>query len=108
MFSLRGKKACQDYMMALIVAEKQGPHGLLLVITDKELLGKTFMEGKIQLDLTKPFYHGEEKTKTEIKALLKKARDLHFTGREAVALGVEENFVESKRILYVQNVHHAL
>ena len=30
--------------MGCVVAEKQGPHGLLLVITDKELLGKTFEE----------------------------------------------------------------
>jgi len=94
--------------MALIVAEKQGPHGLLVVITDKDLLGKTFVEGKVQLDLTKQFYQGKEKTKAEIKILLKRARDLHLTGKEAVALGVEENMVESKRILYVQNVPHAL
>ena len=94
--------------MVLIVAEKQGPHGLLVVITDKDILGKTFTEGKVQLDLTKPFYQGKEKTKAEIKILLKRARDLHLTGKEAVALGVEEHMVESKRILYVQNVPHAL
>ena len=52
--------------MALLVALKQGPHGLLLVITDKNLLGRRIEEGNLQLDLRSQFYQGEEKSKTEI------------------------------------------
>ena len=91
----------------MIVAEKQGPHGLLLVITDSDIIGKTFEEGKLQLDLTQSFYQGEEKNKEEIKEILKKARDLHFTGKESVALGVELDLVDSDKILYVDGVPHA-
>ena len=93
--------------MALIVGEKQGPHGQLLIITDKDIVGRKFEEGKMQLDLTKDFYQGSEKSKEEIKIMLEKAQHFHFTGKEAVALAVEEDLVDVKKIVWVQKVPHA-
>ncbi len=93
--------------MKFVAAEKEGPHGLLLVVTDKEILGKTFEEGKVQLDLSKEFYQGGEKSREEIKKLIPAARHLHLTGREAVAMGVEMGLVSSRKILWVRGVPHA-
>ena len=93
--------------MVLIVSEKQGPHGLLLVITDKGILGNVFEEGRKQLDLRKEFYKGEEKSKEQIKIMCSGARDVHLTGKEAVALGVELGLVDAERILWVKGVPHA-
>ncbi len=93
--------------MKFIVSEKEGGHGLLLVVTDSDLLGKLFEEGKIQLDLRSTFYKGEEKTKEEVKTLLVGARDIMLTGKAAVALGIELDLVDPKKILYVQKVPHA-
>jgi uncharacterized protein len=93
--------------MTLIVTKKNGPQGLILVVTDQDLLGGKFSEGKLQLDLTKEFYQGEEKTKEEIFKLFTEARDLHLTGKEAVALGIEKNLVDSDKILYIEKVPHA-
>lgn len=93
--------------MKFIAAEKPGPHGLLLVVTDKNILGKLFEEKRLQLDLRKEFYQGEERTKEQVKALCPRARDIHFTGKAAVAIGIELNLVEANRILWVQKVPHA-
>jgi len=93
--------------MVLIVSGKKTPEGLLLVITDQEILGKIYEEGKLQLDLTQKFYQGEEKSKKEIKLLLSKSRHLHLTGKEAVALGVEFGLVNPNKILYISQVPHA-
>ncbi len=93
--------------MALLVALKQGPHGLLLVITDKNLLGRRIEEGNLQLDLRSQFYQGEEKSKAEIENLMEKARDIMFTGKEAVALGIEADLVDIKKILYIKRVPYA-
>ncbi len=93
--------------MTLIVSEKNGSHGLLMIVTDKDILGKVFEEGKLQLDLRKEFYQGEERTLGQIKILCSAARDLHLTGKEAVAIGVELGLVEAKRILWVKGVPHA-
>ena len=91
----------------MIVSAKQGPHGVLLVITDTNILGKTFEEGKLQLDLSKQFYQGDEMGKEEVILLLRSARDIQFTGKESVALGIEKDLVNPEHILYVQGVPHA-
>ena len=93
--------------MEFVVAERPSPHGLLLVITDKDVLGKMFEEGRVQLDLRKEFYQGEIKEKEEVKKLMLKSRHLHLTGKGVVALGIELGLVQRGRILLVQGTPHA-
>lgn len=93
--------------MVIIVSQKQSPLGLLLVISDKAIQGQKIEEGKLQLDLTKSFYQGQEMEKEQAQQLFPQARYIHFTGKEAVALGVESGFVDSRKILYVKNIPHA-
>lgn len=93
--------------MNFIVAEKESTHGLLLVITDEDILGKKFEEGKKQLDLAAKFYQGEKKTKEEVRRLIPKARHLHLTGKHIVAVAVELDLVNPKTILWVGGVPHA-
>ncbi len=93
--------------MTLIVNVKESSTGVLLIVTDKEILGKKFEEGKKQLDLTSDFYKGEEKSKEEVKKMIIESRHVHLTGKESVAIGVEMDFVNPEHILYVQNVPHA-
>ena len=91
----------------MIVSIKQGPHGSLIIITDNKIIGKTFSEGKLQLDFTKKFYQGEEKTGQEVKKLMLEAQHLHLSGEKTVALGVELNLVDKERILWVKGIPHA-
>ncbi|MBS3117144.1 DUF424 family protein [Candidatus Woesearchaeota archaeon] len=93
--------------MIFIVAEKHGQKGLLLVVTDGEIIGKQFEEGKLQLNLKSAFYQGEKRTKEEVKERMEIARYLNFTGKNSVALGVECHFVEEKRIIWIANVPNA-
>ncbi len=91
----------------MIVSQKESPEGLLIVVTDSDLIGKTFEEGKKHLDLTKKYYLGEEMDKAEIKKLIKFARHIVLTGKEAVAMGIELDLLMSDKILYVNKVPHA-
>lgn len=93
--------------MKFIVSRKNNENGMLLVVTDAGILGKKFEEDKVQLDLTKNFYQGEEKNKEDVKKLARCARYLHLTGKGAVAIGVEMEAVDPKKILYVKKVPHA-
>ena len=93
--------------MAFIVSQKSTDHGLLVVVTDQDLLGKAFKENKKVLDISKDFYKGEEMSLDEVKELFKHARHIHLTGKESVALGVELDYVDSMRILYVDGIPHA-
>ena len=93
--------------MDFVVAEKKGPFGLLLVVTDKEIIGKYFEEGKLQLDLTKKFYQGQEKSKQEIVDLIEKTKTFHFTGEKSVALGLETGLIDKEKVLFVSGIPHA-
>lgn len=93
--------------MEFIVNVKKGPHGSLVIVTDKELLGHCFSENKKQLDFTKEFYAGKEESKSNIKELILHARYLHLSGEKAVQFGIELNLIDPNRILRVKNIPHA-
>lgn len=93
--------------MDFIISIKNGPNGNLVVVTDKNIIGKIFEEGKLQLDLTKDFYKGIEKTEEEIKEIFKKAQHIHLTGEKSVALGIELSLINQDKILFVSGVPHA-
>ncbi len=93
--------------MDYIVAKKQSQFGMLVVITDADIIGKKFEEDRLQLDLTKKFYHGEPKNKEEVKKIMMTARHLHLTGKKAVAIGVEMDLVNPKKIIFIDKVPHA-
>ena len=90
-----------------IVKQHHSPHGIVVVITDSDILGKSFEEGKLQLDLTKDFYKGDAKTKKEVLKILQKAYVVHLTGKHAVDIGVDLGIVDVNRIIFVDNVPHA-
>jgi len=91
--------------MKFIVKTHQGPHGNILVVTDKEILGKKFLENNLQLDLTKEFYQGEEKEPNQIKELAKSAYILHLTGEHSIQLF--SDLINKDRILIVEKIPHA-
>lgn len=93
--------------MKFIVSIKNSTAGILIVVTDGDLLGKKFEQGKLQLDLTKKFYQGEEKNENEVKDILKKADYLHLTGEVSVAIGIELNLIESRKIVWIAGIPHA-
>lgn len=89
------------------VSEKKTPHGLLLVITDSEIVGKRFEQGKLQLDLTTQFYKGQEKNVEEIEEIVSRARYIHFTGDKSVQLGLNLKLIDQKKILHIAGIPHA-
>ena len=93
--------------MKFIVNEKQTSQGIILVVTDSNIIGKKFEEGNKQLDLSKKFYSGDERDAEAVKAIIPEAYILHLTGERAVALGTELDLVDPQRIIWISNVPHA-
>ena len=79
----------------------------ILSICDKDILGKTFEEGRKILNLADPFYQGEEKTQEEVMSMLQSGYILHLTGMQSVKLALDLNLVDPDHILTVQGVPHA-
>lgn len=81
---------------------------LFLSVCDSDLLGKKFEEKEFQLDLSSPFFNGNEKDRDEIIALLKKAYMVNFVGEKSVELGLKEKLIEKENIMRIENIPTAL
>ncbi len=94
-------------MIMLTVGHRKGPHGLIVIVTDTNLVGKYFSEGNRQLDLRGAFYKGEELDLARVEVVMKSATILHLTGEKTVALAQTLGVVgEGDRKLVVQGVVH--
>ncbi len=89
----------------MIVSQKKTENGLLVVVTDSNLIGKKFEEGKLHLDLTKDFYKGEEMNEEDLTILLQNARHIHLTGEKTVSIAKKLGLVE--KIIVIDGVQHA-
>lgn len=93
--------------MKFIVSQKNMPEGILITVTDIEIMGKKYEEGKKQLDLSHKFYQGEEKDEAETKAIIKTGYILQFTGLKAVGLGLKLGLVKIGRTISISGIPHA-
>ena len=78
----------------------------ILALCDKDLLGKKFEQGKLQLDLTSDFYQGEEKSEEEIKELVKEVYIINLVGKESLQL-IEDLNLSPEKVITIQNIPHA-
>ena len=85
---------------------KDSKEGFILAVCDSELLGKTFSEGEMQLDLTNDFYKGEEKSDDEIADLMRNAYIINLVGEKSCALAIKEGIINEKDIKKVKNIPH--
>ena len=80
---------------------------VLVAACDEELLGKTFREGELKLEVKERFYKGELREVEELESLLEKATIANLTGERCVRKAIELGYVDEKRVLYVQSIPHA-
>ena len=79
----------------------------VVAIADKELIGKKFEEGKLQLEVTESFYKGELKSEKEVLAILEEATNLNIVGAKIINLALKQNIIQEENILRIQNTPHA-
>jgi len=91
----------------MILTERQTEQGLLVTVCDGDVLGETFEEGDISLSVTEEFYGGERADRAAVAEALAAASVGNLVGERAVALAVEEGFVEEANVLDVDGTVHA-
>ncbi|MBT3298668.1 DUF424 family protein [archaeon] len=93
--------------MKFIVNEISTNNGVILVVTDKELIGKKLSNDKIDIDLSIKFFQGCEFDKKKIIDKIKCSYILHFTGKESLKILKELNLVDNNKIMIIQDIPHA-
>ena len=91
----------------MIVKKHISPQGIILAVCDSDLLGKKFETEKLQLDLTSPFYAGEEVTPEQLRTMLGEAYIANVVGKESIAFFKAEGLIEEGHLIEINGVPHA-
>ncbi len=79
----------------------------ILAACDEELLGKTFSEGNLKLEVSESFYGGDKIELEKFGELLEKAQISNLVGKKTVNKAVELGLVLKDSIVKIQDVPHA-
>ncbi|AEC52427.1 hypothetical protein PNA2_1512 [Pyrococcus sp. NA2] len=80
---------------------------VLLAACDEELLGKTFREGELKLEVKERFYKGELVDLDALEELLAEATIANLTGERVVRKAIELGYIDESRVLRIQGIPHA-
>jgi len=92
--------------MISIKVFKQG-NDLIMGACDEELLGKKFIDGQFQIDVSKHFYDGDRIDKKTLEKYLCDATIANLVGKETVACAIKLGLVDPDSILKIKGVPHA-
>lgn len=77
---------------------------VLIAVCDLEILGKTFKEGPLKVEISPDFYGRETASYEEVEAALACATIANFAGCRAVECAIKLGFVERENVLCIDGV----
>ncbi len=80
---------------------------ILLAACDEELLGRSFSEGMLRLDVNEAFYGGFQAELDDLVDYLREATIANLVGERVVGKAVEEGYVHPDAVLEISGVPHA-
>ena len=92
--------------MISIKIYKQG-NDILIGACDKGLIGKKFVDGKFQINVTKEFYGGRIISIETLIKYLKEATIANLVGKNAVECAIKIGLVNPKCVIKIKNIPHA-
>jgi hypothetical protein len=78
----------------------------LVAVCDSDLLGETFREGKLKLEVKPDFYKGSAATITEALHLVNEADIANLVGKRIVEAAVKEGYVDPSAIIHIAGIPH--
>jgi hypothetical protein len=78
----------------------------LVAVCDSDLLGETFREGKLKLEVKVDFYKGSAATITEALHVVNEADIVNLVGKQIVEAAVKEGYVDPSAIIHVAGIPH--
>ncbi len=80
---------------------------ILVAVCDSEIVGKTFREGDLKIEVKEEFYGKEEVSEEEVKKALKMATIANITGKRAVELAIKIGIIDKDNVLKIGDCLHA-
>ena len=80
----------------------------LVVVCDKELIGRVLEDGACVLDLSDDFYKGDLMTEEEVGDVIRNADMVNLIGDKSVKIGIAEDIIDEKHIKIIEGVPFAM
>jgi len=80
---------------------------ILVAASDADLIGKTFVDGKLTLQVSKIFYGEEIVTVEQLIEKLEIATIANLVGKEAISIAINEKFIKEEGIIRIAGIPHA-
>lgn len=85
----------------------QNPTGKILAVCDKELIGKTFEDSKLCLNVSERFYKGELVDDVKLIKLVKAYDNINIVGKNSINLFLKEKIITKDHVIKIKNIPHA-
>ena len=92
--------------MISIKIYRQG-NDFMIGACDEKLIGKKFVDGKFQIDVSKEFYDGKRITIEVLKKYLENATIANLVGEQTIQCAIKLGLVDPGCILRVKGIPHA-
>ncbi len=80
---------------------------VLLAACDREILGKKFMDGKLQIEIKKDFYFGSFVTEQTFLNSMKIATIANLSGKKVVEIAIREGYIDKDSVIKIKDIPHA-
>lgn len=80
---------------------------ILLAACDSDILGKTFREGKLRIEVSPEFYDDSRVSKQLFLQNLQLCTISNLVGEKVVNYAIEAGFVDERCIIWISGVPHA-
>ncbi len=80
---------------------------VLVAVCDSDIVGKTFREGDLKIEVKESFYGDRDVGEEEVKRALRMATIANITGKRAVELAIKLGIVDRENVLKIGECWHA-
>jgi len=80
----------------------------IIAICDEDLIGKTFEENDLQLQVSERFYKGEKTSESKILEEIKEADYVNIVGKNSINFGIKNKLILKSNIILIQKIPHTI
>ncbi len=80
---------------------------VLVAVCDASIVGRTFREGDLKIEVKEEFYGGKEAGEEEVRQALQQATIANITGEKAVRFAIEIGVIDEGNVLKIGECLHA-
>lgn len=106
----RGGASPLDAGAEYLLTRRETPEGTLVAVCDAGVLGETFEDGAVSLEVTESFYGGDEAEPADADAVVEGLYDAdtaNLVGEDCVDVAVDAGVIDADRVLEVGGTLHA-